>query len=259
MDLLTLEIDGRAATEGELRYLALTNYAHFTAMQVRGQAVRGLALHLERLDAATRELYGTGLDGERVRGCIRRALGERVSDATVRVTVFQPDAARPPSVLVAVRPPAEVPAAPQRLRSVEYQRPVAHIKHTGMFAQIHYGLRAEHDGFDDAVFTSGDGVLSEAAIANLGGCRDDTVTWPDAPVLPGITMLLLDRYLPAAGLTSRRGTVRLDGLSGFGAVFVTNSLGVSPVGRVDGQSLDPDPRIMKTIIGVYEGIPWDPI
>jgi hypothetical protein len=78
VDLLELEIDGLAATEGELRHLALVNYAHFTAMQVRGQAVRGLELHLERLDAATRELYGTGLDGERVRGCIRHALGDRI-------------------------------------------------------------------------------------------------------------------------------------------------------------------------------------
>jgi branched-subunit amino acid aminotransferase/4-amino-4-deoxychorismate lyase len=259
VDLLALEIDGRAAAEGELRHLALVNYAHFTAMQVRGQAVRGLELHLERLDAATGELYGTGLDGDRVRGCIRHALGGQIGDATVRVTVFQPDPARPPSVLVAVRGPAEAPTAPQRLRSVRYQRPVAHIKHTGMFAQIHYGLRAERDGFDDAVFTSGDGIVSEAAIANLGGCRNGTVTWPDAPVLPGITMLLLDRYLPAAGLTSRRGTVRLGGLGGFGAVFLTNSLGVSPVGRVDGETLDPDPGVMKTIIGVYAGIPWDPI
>lgn len=259
MDLRALEIDGRAATEGELRYLALVNYAHFTAMQVRGQAVRGLELHLERLDAATRELYGTGLDGDRVRGCVRHALGGQISDATVRVTVFQPDPGRPPSVLVAVRAPAEAPTAPQRLRPVVYQRPVPHIKHTGMFAQIHYGLRAERDGFDDAVFTSGDGTLSEAAIANLGGFRDHTVTWPDAPVLPGITMRLLDQYLPAAGLRSRRGPVRLADLPSFSAVVLTNSLGISPVGRVDGETLDPDPRIVKTLIDVYESIPWDPI
>jgi hypothetical protein len=47
---------------------------HFTAIQVRGDAVRGLGLHLSRLDLATRELFGTGLDGELVRGYIRHAL-----------------------------------------------------------------------------------------------------------------------------------------------------------------------------------------
>ena len=44
---LTLEINGRAATAGELRALALGGYGHFTAMQLRGGRTRGLQLHLE--------------------------------------------------------------------------------------------------------------------------------------------------------------------------------------------------------------------
>jgi hypothetical protein len=32
-------------------------YGHFTAMQVRGRRTRGLALHLRRLEAATKELF----------------------------------------------------------------------------------------------------------------------------------------------------------------------------------------------------------
>jgi hypothetical protein len=48
---LTLEINGRAATAGELRALALGVYGHFTAMQLRGGRTRGLQLHLDRLDA----------------------------------------------------------------------------------------------------------------------------------------------------------------------------------------------------------------
>lgn len=89
MGVLRAEIDGHAAPARELRFLALVNYGHFTAMQIRKQAVRGLDRHLRRLDAATRELYGTGLDADRVRAHIRHALGEQISDATVRVTVFQ--------------------------------------------------------------------------------------------------------------------------------------------------------------------------
>jgi hypothetical protein len=58
-----IEIDGHAATAARLGFRALFNYGHFTAMQVRRDRVRGLRLHLERLDAATTELFGTGLDG----------------------------------------------------------------------------------------------------------------------------------------------------------------------------------------------------
>jgi hypothetical protein len=58
------EIDGHSPHVDELLTPALLNYGHITVMQVRDQAVRGLDLHLERLDAANRELYGVALDGE---------------------------------------------------------------------------------------------------------------------------------------------------------------------------------------------------
>jgi hypothetical protein len=63
---LTLEIKGRAATAGELRALAFGGYGHFTAMQLRGGRTRGLQLHLDRLDAASREMFGAALEGGRV-------------------------------------------------------------------------------------------------------------------------------------------------------------------------------------------------
>jgi hypothetical protein len=55
------EVNGNPATAGPLHHLALANYGHFTAMQVRDGRVRGLSLHLARLDGATQELFGTGL------------------------------------------------------------------------------------------------------------------------------------------------------------------------------------------------------
>jgi branched-subunit amino acid aminotransferase/4-amino-4-deoxychorismate lyase len=259
VSILRAEIDGHSAPAGELRHLALVNYGHFTAMQVRGQAVRGLDRHLRRLDAATRELHGTGLDGERVRACIRQALGGDISDATVRVTVFRPDPGARPSVLVTVSEPAEPPGLPQRLQSVVYQRPVAHIKHTGMFGQIHYGLLAERGGFDDALFTGDGEIVSEAAIANIGCFAGQTITWPDAPALHGITMQLLEQAVPEAGLRSRHSTVRVSDLGSFSAVFLTNSLGISPVGLVDDQVVPTDAGIMTTLAGLYQSIPWDPI
>jgi branched-subunit amino acid aminotransferase/4-amino-4-deoxychorismate lyase len=247
------EIDGRPPSVADLLIPALVNYGHITVMQVRGRAVRGLDLHLARLDSANRELHGIGLDGDRVRDRIRHALDD-VADATVRVTVFRRDTDHV-SVMVTVRPPAEAPAVPQALRSVVYQRPVPHIKHTGSFGQIYYGLRAEREGYDDVLLIDRDGVVSEADIANVL-CHDgDTFVWPGAPALPGITMLLLDR----AGLGAQRRTIRRADLPSCAAVFLTNSSGVAPVGRVDDQDIPGNPEITKRLTGLYASIPWEVI
>jgi branched-subunit amino acid aminotransferase/4-amino-4-deoxychorismate lyase len=254
-----IEINGSAATAGQLAVPALVNYGHFTVMQVSAKRVRGLDLHLARLDSATRELFGTSLDGSRVRDHIRHALGAAAGSASVRVSVFWPDGDDTVSIMVAVRPPAGLPDRPQALRAVSYQRPLAHIKHAGTFGQIHYGHQAQRDGFDDALLTGPGGIVSEGGSTNIGFSDGTAVIWPDAPALPGITMQLLEQRLPGAGLPTRRARVRLADLASFRGAFVTNSLGAVPVGRVDNLALPIDNDLMKTVTRVYESVPWDPI
>src|SRR5690349_4209361 len=130
-ELLRVEIDGRPADAATLRSAALSGFGHFTAMQVRNRALRGFGHHLARLDAANRELFGTGIDEQVLRSAIRRALGHDVADASVRVYLHE--AGQTHAMMVTVRPPGGMPAGPWRLRSVPYQRSVAHIKHTGDF------------------------------------------------------------------------------------------------------------------------------
>src|SRR5450755_4282193 len=113
-----LEINGRTATIEQVWELDLSNYGHFTAMQVRGRKTVGMDFHLTRLDAATRELFGVGLDGDRIRGYISHALADDTADASVRVNVFRSSVTDDVSVMVSVRPPASRPAAGQRLQSV---------------------------------------------------------------------------------------------------------------------------------------------
>ncbi|GAB3960291.1 aminotransferase class IV family protein [Actinoallomurus acanthiterrae] len=254
---LRLEIDGAPPTADGLWHLAAVNYGHLTVMQVRGRRTRGLELHLARLDAANRELFGSGLDGELVRERIRHALGDDIHDATIRLTVFQPWGVGGVSMMVIVRPPGGMPAAPQGLRTVGYQRPVAHIKHVGAFGQIHFGMAAGRAGFDDALLTGPDGVISETAIANIGFFDGASVVWPDAPLLEGITMQLLERTLAERGIPSRRRTVRVADLASFDMAFVGNSGGVAPVGRVDDLTLPVDPGLVKTLTEAYESVPWD--
>jgi branched-subunit amino acid aminotransferase/4-amino-4-deoxychorismate lyase len=253
-----VEVNGSPATAGPLQYLALVNYGHFTAMQVRDGRVRGLSLHLARLDGATRELSGTGLDGDRVRSHIRHALASD-RDASVRVIVFWPDGDATPAVMVTVRPPGEMPAGPQRLMSAPYQRPAPHIKHIGGFGQAYHNRLAASQGFDGALLVAPDGTIAEGAITNIGFSDDTTVTWPDAPCLLGITMQLVEPRLAPLGLPSRHAPVRLADLPSCTGAFVTNSRGIAPVERIDGVAIPVSPALMKTVHGSYESVPWDPI
>jgi hypothetical protein len=162
-----VEINGRPAGLEQIWELDLSSGGHFTAMQIRDRKTLGLEFHLARLDAATRELFGDGLDGDRLRAFIRHALGPGVADATVRVNVFRP-AGSEVSVAVSVRPPAAPPDGEQCLQTVTYQRPAAHIKRYGGFGQSYYGSLAQENGFDEALFTGPDGAIYEGSITNIG-------------------------------------------------------------------------------------------
>lgn len=259
MELLRIEINGGPATADQLAYPAIANYGHFTAMQVRGAAVRGLDLHLVRFDSATRELFGTGQDGDLLRSYVRHALGADIQDASVRVSAFQPDGDERPSIMVVVRPPANPPAVPQRLTAVRYERPVAHIKHVGTFGQIYHGLAAERAGFDDALLVGPGDVIAEGTVTNIGFFDGDSVIWPNASSLAGITMQLLTKTLAQRGTPPRRDAIRIADVPSFRSVFVTNSLGVAPVGQIDDQIIPTDAKFIQNLTEAYESVPWDRI
>ncbi|WP_067485863.1 aminotransferase class IV [Actinomadura hibisca] len=247
-----IQVNGRAATVDDLLQPAVLNYGHFTAMQTRGGRVRGLGLHLRRLDEGTRELFGTGLDGDRVRDCVRRAAGDR--DASVRVIVQWPEGATEPTVLVVVRPPVTLSPAPQRLRSVGYLRPVPHVKHLGGFGQLYHRRRVAREGYDEALLTGPDGVVAEGAITNIGFLDGDQIVWPDAPQLAGVTLQLLQERLPW-----RREVVRLADAPSFDGAFVANSQGVAPVAEIDGAALPVPAARLAEIAAAYEAVPWDAV
>ena len=252
-----IEIDGRSATVAQLSATAPAGYGHFTAMQVRNGRVRGLGLHLARLDAANREMFGAGLDTVAVAGYIRQALGEQTRDASVRVYVYEaPDR---PTVMVTVRPPGTMAPDVWRLQTVPYQRSLAHIKHLGDFGQGYYGRLAHRNGFDEALLTTPDGLICEGSITNIGFSDGTGVLWPDAPALAGITMQLVERALAERGVPSRRAPVHVSGLGSFAGAFVTNSHGIAPVGQVDDLILPVDGALMSAVTQAYESAGWDEI
>jgi branched-subunit amino acid aminotransferase/4-amino-4-deoxychorismate lyase len=269
--MLKIEVDeGREPTREELLDAALDTYGHFTAMQVRDGRTRGLDLHLARLDAANRELFGEELDRERLRSLIRHALRSESQDASVRVIVRAAGTSSPNTnsshtssgvrVFVTVRPPFTMPHdASQRLKSARYQRTAPHIKRPGDFGQSYHAIQAQQAGYDDALLVADDGTIAEAAIANIAFFDGSSVIWPDAPVLAGITMQLTAPRLADFGIPSRTARVTLPDVGDFAGACVTNSRGIAAVTGIDDVELPIAAEFVKAMNAAYDAVPWDEI
>jgi branched-subunit amino acid aminotransferase/4-amino-4-deoxychorismate lyase len=250
---LRLEIDGHSVSAETLWSIA-SGQGHFTAMQVRDGGTRGLSLHLDRLEAANRELFDADFDGEGVRHLIRHALGDD-GDASLRVYVFE--AGDEPAIMVTVRPPGGV-ATPQRLQSVRYQRPDAHLKHLAT-GQGFYTRLARRNGFDDALLTGADGVIAESATANICFFDGARFVWPDAPQLRGITMQLLEHRLAELGVASAREPVSLQNVGSFAGSFLTNARGVAALSHVDETQLPIAGEQLELLADAFASVPWERI
>ncbi len=250
-------IDGRSVEADALTTLATVNYGHFTAMQVRDGRVRGLDVHLGRVDAAHRELFGHGLQRDWVRDRWSQAIADQ-PDASLRAT-FYDDSTGETHVAIVVRAPVDPSPAAQRLQSVTYIRPVAHLKHVGTFAQIYYGERAERAGYDDALLVDAARQIAETTMANVGFVCGQRVIWPTAPMLDGIGQQLLTDAASRAGLRTDRAPVSLDELETFDGAFTINSVGVVPIESIDSYRFgDPD-RAVGHIVELHRRLEWDEV
>lgn len=253
-----------------LRALALRNDGHFTTMQVRGRAVRGLDLHLRRLREATRELFDAELDDTRVRGDLRAALDlAGVDDCTARVSVAasgfdggdprRPAGAVGVDLVVAITAPAGPDPAPLRAKSFRYERVLPHVKHAGTFPLFHFARQARAAGFDDALFVDADGRVGEGSVWNLGFWDGAAVTWPQAPALRGTCERLLQAGLAALGVAQAARTVGLAELGGFRGAFACNSRGVRPIGAIDAFDFVPEPGLMQLLARALDTQPRQPV
>ncbi|MEV7058413.1 aminotransferase class IV family protein [Streptomyces microflavus] len=257
------ELNGNPVTLDELQSLALTNYGHFTSMRMEDGTIRGLSLHLDRLVRDCWIVFGVELDREQAQSYIRKATEGVTGAAGVRVTIFDPaiDMGRPsdakaPHILVNLRPAGAMPPPPLAAKTFEFSRDSAAVKHIGLHSQLRVRREAQLAGFDDAVFVEPDGRISEGGTWNLGFVgQDGTVIWPDAPVLPGTTMLLLQGLESPKQVTA---PVRLSDAPSMAAAFATNtSIGVRAVSALDDVHFPPNHPVLDALRDGYAAIPGD--
>ncbi|TCC11741.1 aminotransferase class IV [Kribbella soli] len=253
-----LLLDGAPLPMVDPMVLRATSYGHFTSMQVRDGRVDGLDLHFERLDRSTREVFGQPLPEDRVRADLRAALDQAgVGDLSIRVNVFADDELH---LLTRVGPPVAAGTSPVRLLAYQHERAVPHLKHTGTFDLTYYAHAAEQSGYDDAVFHTATGELSEASIWNICFARGPHLIFPTAPTLPGIRQQLLQRGLKSFETTP----IPLTNLPTYDAAYLTNSidpaLSVASITTPTGTTTyAPHPPSATTITNAYASLPAQPI
>lgn len=239
---------------------ALVNYGHFTSLQVRDHAVQGLDLHLARLSQATRALFGSELDTVQVQTWMAQALQQAgLADASLRVTVYSrrfdfrnPLAAVPVDVLVAVSAPVAL-VAPKRVRSVLWQREMPRIKHVGTFGLFAERRAAMAEGFDDVLFVTADGDVSEGSTWNLAVHDGERLLWPQAPALRGTAEALMKRHWPDAQLTR---PLALAELGSVKAAFACNASGLWALEAIDGHLLPSSQALAEQGRAVLAAVAW---
>lgn len=251
----------RTATAEDLAPLVFAGYAHFTAMQVRNHSVRGLDLHLRRLREASAKLFGTHLSDERTLGYLQNAAAQGPADASLMCFItsepgeFMPSAGTPElQVLIKIMPTASGSTGPLALDLVDHERDLPGVKHVGEVAKTRYLRSANAKGFDDAAFRDTRGRISEATIWNLAFWDGDHVIWPEAQMLPGVTMQILSRQLEVLQVPQRTTPITAEHLTeGLSAVVMNSWSPGIVVSRIGEQRLAGDSTFLDLLHQAYAG------
>ena len=262
-----MQIDGRPASADDLGHFVLSNYGAFTSMQVEDSTVRGLDLHLVRLEAEAVELFGVAVPEGALRERMRQALNGRSGRFSLRVNLFSDaislrvsDPVVQPRVLTTLSPPAAPLTTPLRLQTQIYAREVPHLKHAATFGLTWARRLAVRAGFDDALFVDHEGRISEGSIWNIGFMQGETVVWPEAPMLAGTGQVLLQRGMESHGLNSMTCPVYLSDLAGFDAAFICNSATPAcAVAAIDGHALPASGGLISRLIDAWRSNPCQTI
>jgi branched-subunit amino acid aminotransferase/4-amino-4-deoxychorismate lyase len=235
-------------------------------MQARQGCVRGLDLHLERLDRDALGLFGVAPGPDRVREAVLHAL-PGADSSSVRVTVFSRDlravvTGEPvePDVMVTVTDPTDPAPSPLRVSCVPYEREMPQAKHLATYGLLRGVRTARTRGFDDAMFVDRANHLSEGSTWNLCLHDGEQWVWPEAEALDGITMQLLKRAMQDEAIPVVTTPVLAPAAADFRCGFATNSVSAArPVSAIDETVFSPAPGPLSQLRDLYDSVPWQPI
>jgi branched-subunit amino acid aminotransferase/4-amino-4-deoxychorismate lyase len=262
----SLLIDGHPATPDDLAHQALVNYGAYTSFRVEGGAARGLDRHLARLEQSALALFGEAVSEGRLRDLMRIAVADR-EVCWLRVSLFSPAIGHrdpgfvgAPRVMTAVFDPPPPLAGSVRLMTLDYEREAPELKHAATFGLMRARRAARAAGFDDALFLDRDGRISEGSLWNIGFVRGETVIWPQAPMLAGVTQAILQDGLAEAGVSQQTRPVSRDDLLTFDGAFICNSATpAASVTAIDGVTLAEPADLVERLRGFWAAAPLQPI
>ncbi|WP_239452078.1 aminotransferase class IV [Frondihabitans sp. PAMC 28766] len=253
-------IDGAEATSAALLDRLNASEGHRTALQVRAGRVRGLDLHFQRLDQASRALFGAPAPLTKVVEAAIRVLGTAPNEATLRIEIFA-DPAGHQHVLVEAGAASPRDAAPHRLELVRHDRLLPGIEHTALGSPQVIDRLSRRAGFDGAVLVSSSGHVVEIADGTLGLISGRRVVWPDGPALASLGRGLLEPQLAAAGIATVVLPVRAGDLGLFDGAFVVCARGaarVEAIGDVTWPHADHGGgSILERVLAAHEIIPTE--
>jgi para-aminobenzoate synthetase/4-amino-4-deoxychorismate lyase len=195
----------------------------YETLLVRDGAIQALELHLERLGASLRSLYGRDLPAE-LESIARARAAALTGDHRLRIDVV-PHAATGADRLGVTY--LTSPVDPGRRRAVALA-PVTVAGGLGPHKWRDRRLleRARPGNGAVALLLDDDGAVLEAEWGNLWLVRDGRLVTPpaDGRILPGVTRARLVAAGPGLGLTVAQEPLTLDDVRAAATVFVTSSL-----------------------------------
>lgn len=241
----TTFINGNVAKEDVLEQLAFAGHAHFTAMQMRDYAVKGFEFHITRLLQASQKLFSMELKEGDVIEQLQAAIREAPKDSSILITVFSSDGeftqkSKDAELNIMIKTSAahNGPTGPMRLKSFEYQRPLADTKHVGEIAKTHFMREANKAGVDDALFVHDNRVL-EGSIWNLVGWDGEGLVWPKGAKLHGTMMQIIEAMAHQIGIKQRSADISLGEIAQLEGVALLNSwTPCVPIAALDGIQLN---------------------
>ena len=216
----TALVDGREPVANELLHLAMYPYGAYTSFVVEHGAIRGLDLHISRLEHASTTLFGSTVENRRIRHAIRQHISYAGENVRMRICLFNPnfDLAAPAatdtiSILTTSTPDTTVdtttPGAALHVRTTAAVRQLYDVKTISMLDQIVARRQAHIDGFDDVLFIEHDTVL-EGTTWNVTLFNNTTMTatTPTGALLEGVTAALLGTTATMLGYAHERRPVK---------------------------------------------------